>query len=227
MSGISKLSFVFKNQIQHVLLLVAIYFGAVYLADLDSSGGSLLGISSATWFYVTILNAVVHQFLVWFAFRFQLVYKLLTRLFGKYDLTIWAILFLPFLVLRPILTLLAGISDFQSLYKVNFISFISGGLLLIPVAYTLYSVFRYFGLKRAIGGDHFRVKYRNLPLVRKGMFKYSPDAMYLFAFLLFWAIGIITGSRIALSLAVFQHAYIWVHMFCTEEPDMQKIYEEV
>jgi len=27
-----------------------------------------------------------------------------------------------------------------------------------------------------------------------------------------------------LAAALFQHAYIWVHYYCTEEPDMQLIY---
>jgi len=28
----------------------------------------------------------------------------------------------------------------------------------------------------------------------------------------------------ALVLAAFCHAYIWVHYFCTEKPDMKRIY---
>ncbi len=217
-------SFIFKNQLLHLLLLIPIFFGTVYLADLNSSTGSLLGIQTVTWFYLTIVNVIVHQFIVWFVFRFQLVYKLFSRLFGKYDLIIWGFIFFPFLILRPVLTLMTGISDFQSLYEISMISATIGVLLLIPAFYTLFSVYKYFGLKRALGGDHFLDKYRNMPLVREGMFKYSSDAMYLFAFLLFWAIGIFTGSRVALSLALFQHSYIWVHMYCTEEPDMREIY---
>jgi protein-S-isoprenylcysteine O-methyltransferase Ste14 len=94
----------------------------------------------------------------------------------------------------------------------------------VPVVYTAWSVGRYFGIPRALGGDHFRQEYRELPLVREGAFKYSSNAMYAFVFLVFWAIALLTGSRAALASALFQHAYIWVHFYCTEEPDMQVIY---
>jgi len=63
-----------------------------------------------------------------------------------------------------------------------------------------------------------------MPLVKEGAFKYSSNAMYAFAFLLFWAIALLTGSRAALASALFQHAYIWVHMYCTENPDMEIIH---
>lgn len=32
------------------------------------------------------------------------------------------------------------------------------------------------------------------------------------------------GSWNALVVALFQHAFIWVHMYCTEGPDMGRIY---
>jgi protein-S-isoprenylcysteine O-methyltransferase Ste14 len=63
-----------------------------------------------------------------------------------------------------------------------------------------------------------------MPLVREGAFKYSSNAMYTYVFLVFWAIAFFTGSTAALATALFQHAYIWVHYYCTEEPDMRVIY---
>ena len=101
---------------------------------------------------------------------------------------------------------------------------IFGLLLMVPVVYTLWSIHKYFGIPRALGGDHFRQQYREMPLVRKGAFKYSANAMYTFVFLIFWAIAFLTGSFAALAAALFQHAYIWVHLYCTEEPDMRVIY---
>jgi protein-S-isoprenylcysteine O-methyltransferase Ste14 len=78
---------------------------------------------------------------------------------------------------------------------------------------------------RALGADHFRQRYRDIPFVREGIFKYSSDAMYAFGFLVLWSIALLTGSRAALVASLFQHAYIWVHLYCTEEPDMQVIYD--
>lgn len=48
--------------------------------------------------------------------------------------------------------------------------------------------------------------------------------MYAFAFLGLWSIAFLTGSLAALSLALFQHAFVWVHYYCTEEPDMKLVY---
>lgn len=63
-----------------------------------------------------------------------------------------------------------------------------------------------------------------MPLVEQGAFKFSNNAMYTFAFYLLWAITLLIGSQAALSVALFQHAYIWVHHYCTEKPDMDIIY---
>jgi hypothetical protein len=99
-----------------------------------------------------------------------------------------------------------------------------GLLLLVPAAYALWSVPKYFGVERALGGDHFREGYGDMPPVREGAFRYSSNAMYTLAFLGLWAIAFLTGSIAALAAALFQHAYIWVHWYCTEQPDMRVIY---
>ena len=39
-----------------------------------------------------------------------------------------------------------------------------------------------------------------------------------------WGIALFAGSLAALAAALFQHAYIWVHYYCTEAPDMALIY---
>jgi protein-S-isoprenylcysteine O-methyltransferase Ste14 len=61
-------------------------------------------------------------------------------------------------------------------------------------------------------------------MVRQGAFRYSSNAMYAFVFLVFWAIALLTRSQAALALALFQHAYIWVHCYCTEQPDGVVLY---
>ncbi len=94
----------------------------------------------------------------------------------------------------------------------------------LPAIYAGYSVARYFGVSRASGADHFDASYRDLPMVDKGIFKYSSNSMYTFAFLAFWVIGIAAASWLAILAAAFSHAYIWIHYFCTEKPDMNLIY---
>jgi len=48
--------------------------------------------------------------------------------------------------------------------------------------------------------------------------------MYLYAFLLFWAIAVGLNSIAALIVAAFSHVYIWVHYYATEKPDMDILY---
>jgi len=120
--------------------------------------------------------------------------------------------------------LAVGLADAGSLTQFRSLQISLGILLLIPTFYTFWSIGKYFGWQRALGGDHFRQKYREMPIVNQGIFRYSSNGMYTFAFLAFWAIALLTGSTAALAAALFQHAYIWVHWYCTEEPDMRVIY---
>ena len=97
-------------------------------------------------------------------------------------------------------------------------------LLALPALYAFYSVGRYFGLARAAGADHFDARYRSMPQVREGIFRYTSNGMYLCAFLAVWVVALAFDSSAALLVAAFSHAYIWVHYLCTERPDMRRIY---
>ena len=68
------------------------------------------------------------------------------------------------------------------------------GVMRLLGIYAMYSVMRYFGMARAAGADHFDPKYRDMPLVRDGIFRYTSNGMYVYAFLLFWAIAIQKAS---------------------------------
>ena len=214
----------FAGQLQHVLLLTCLLPGAVYLARPALDGTPWLGVADHVWFCSALCVAVAHQFVGWFVLRSQLLFALFSRLFGGRDLLVWGALFFPFFVMRPALTLAVGLSDAGSLGGPRWLQIGLGLLLLIPVSLTGWSVRKYFGIARALGADHFRERYRRLPLVRRGVFRYSTNAMYLFGFLAFWSVALLTGSVAALVAALFQHAYIWVHMYCTEGPDMRVLY---
>jgi len=96
----------------------------------------------------------------------------------------------------------------------------------IPAAYLFYSVKRYFSFKRAFGIDHFDTAYRSLPFVRKGIFRFTRNGMYVFGFCVLWVPGLWFASAAALFVALFNHLYIWVHYYSTELPDMRRIYGE-
>jgi protein-S-isoprenylcysteine O-methyltransferase Ste14 len=217
-------SFLFSGQIQHLLLLLLLVPGAFYLARTSLDEGEFFGVSVSGWFWAVILLSIVHQIIGWFVWRTQLVYNLFTRLFGGKDLLVWGIIFFPFLILRPVLSIGLGLADYGSLGQFRVAQIGAGLLLLVPVLYTGRSVIKYFGIKRALGADHFRAEYQREELVEEGAFRYSSNAMYSFAFLIFWSIALLTGSWLCLVTALFQHAYIWVHWYCTEMPDMNLIY---
>lgn len=217
-------TFLFEGQLQHLLLLACLVPGAIYLAQPALDGATWLGIADDQWFYALLVVVIVHQAVGWFVFRTQLVFSLFSRLFGTYDMVVWGGIFFPLFLLRPLLSLGLGLADAGSLASFQGLQTLLGLVLLLPALYTGWSVARYFGVERALGGDHFRQAYRELPLVKEGAFRYNTNAMYAFAFLLFWSIALLTHSRAALASALFQHAYIWVHMVCTEEPDMRILY---
>ena len=216
--------FFFAGQFQHLLLLVGLLLGAMYVARPALDRSAWLGITDEAWFYAALAVTVVHQVIVWFVFRAQLLFNLFSRLFGRYDLMVWGAIFMPLLILRPLLTVGLAAADAGSLEAYRAVQIVVGLVLLVPAIYAMWSVKVYFGIGRALGGDHFRQHYRELPMVTEGAYRYSSNAMYTFVFLGLWSIALLAGSRAALGVALFQHAYIWVHMYCTEAPDMRVIY---
>jgi protein-S-isoprenylcysteine O-methyltransferase Ste14 len=75
-----------------------------------------------------------------------------------------------------------------------------------------------------MGLDHFDPALHRAPLVREGIFRYLRNPMYTVGFLILYVPGLLLRSQAALLAAAFQHAYIWVHYYCTELPDMRRIY---
>jgi hypothetical protein len=216
--------FFFKRQIQHLVAAAILAALAGYLAHPVLGDGSFLGIMDLAWFWLAIGLTVFHQVLVWLVFRGQLGWAIFTRWFGEKDLLVWGVIFLPLLVLRPMMTLGVALSDRNSLGLPTVVGWTLGCLLMLPALYTLWSVEEYFGLARALGGDHFRKRYRSMPLERRGAFRWSQNAMYAFAFLGLWSIALLADSTAALILAAFEHSYIWVHYYATEKVDMDLIY---
>jgi protein-S-isoprenylcysteine O-methyltransferase Ste14 len=218
-------SYFWKGQLQHLFFLLLLIPGALWWLGPVANKGTFLSLNTKQWIVLHLAVVVTHQLLAWLVFRLQMCFALFNQLFGKAALIVWGILFFPFLFARPLLLLAIGWIDRGSLTAVPYSLLVVGGLLLlVPALYTLWSVKHYFGFSRAIGGDHFFRRYREMPLVRKGAFHYSDNAMYSFAFLALWAVALLFASRAALVMALFQHAYIWVHMYCTEESDLAILY---
>ncbi|WP_171180114.1 methyltransferase [Ruegeria sp. HKCCD8929] len=215
---------IFQGQVLHVGLIVLLVSGALSLLVSDSSNRTFLSWNAQKWATCSILLAVVHQLLVAVVFRLELYKGLMTRMFGDRALTVWATVFLPLLIARPITIIIVGwldqtpISGFRSAEV-----FLAIPAILVAVV-TMHSVIKFFTIRRAIGADHFDNAIIAMPFVRQGMFKYTSNGMYGLVFLGLWGIALAFGSWNAFIVAFFQHVYIWVHMVLTEQPDIDRIY---
>jgi len=172
-------------------------------------------------FWISIAFPAAHQCYVWLAWRLELKYAATSKFIGFHG---YAVIFFVLFTGRFISLLILAWLDRGSL-NLNLIPLtILTVLLVLPGIYAIYSVKKYFGMARAAGADHFDARYRKMPLVKKGIFRFTSNGMYLYAFLLFWAIAVGLNSSAALTVAAFSHIYIWVHYYATEKPDMDFLY---
>ena len=77
---------------------------------------------------------------------------------------------------------------------------------------------------RATGIDHFDPSYKDIPFERRGIFKWSSNAMYTFAVAVFFGFAISAGSKAMFVFAVYTYIGVWLHYFCTEKEDFKVIY---
>ncbi len=173
----------------------------------------------AFWFAISI--PILHQTFVWLSWRLELRSAMTSTTIGFQSyLVIFFVLFIGRFISMLILAWLdrGSMNIPEMLQKTIVVTFLILGL------YAVYSVKRYFGMVRAAGADHFDESYRTMPIVKEGIFRFTSNAMYMYVFLLFWAIALIYNSIAAIVVAAFSHAYIWVHYYSAEKPDMDFIY---
>lgn len=195
---------------------------------------TLLALAYAAWewlgkpfpvaFWIAAACPIIHQIFTWLAWRFELRSSATSKTIGFQGYL--ACFFLLF-GSRFITLIALAWQDKGSLALGLLPRTIVTAVLLAPGTYATYSVMRYFGFVRAAGADHFDPRYRERPLVKEGIFRFTNNGMYFFAFLLFWAIAVGLNSTAALAIAAFSHAYIWVHFYATEKPDMEFIHTSV
>lgn len=216
---------VFIGQSAHAVLLFALGVCILLAAGLPGFlDGAFAGLDTQTWFVLVVGNAVVHQLYVWACWRAELYAGGMTRVFGSSAFFVYAAGFTILILARPVLVTALSISNSGTLPVAEGPARVVASLLCVPVIYLLYSVRRYFGFARAFGIDHFDPAYRDLPMVREGIFRFTPNAMYVFGFLLLWIPALYLRSIAGVAAAAFSHAYIWVHYLTTEKPDMEYIY---
>jgi hypothetical protein len=180
-----------------------------------------LGEPFSVTFWIAVAIPVLHQVFVWLAWRFELLSSATSRAIGfRGYVTCFFLLFgARFISLLTLAWMDRGALELQVIPRI-----VVTAILAALGIYAMYSAIRFFDLARAAGADHFHSRYRSLPLVNEGIFRFTSNGMYIYAFLLFWAIAIGFNSSATLGVAAFSHAYIWVHFFSTEKPDMDFLY---
>ncbi len=191
----------------------------------------LLGLTWAAWswlakpfpllFWLAVAIPILHQVYVWLAWRLELRSAWTSNRIGfrGYVACFFLLFFGRFLSLFALAWVDRGSLELPLVPRI-----VLTLLMMLAGLYAMYSVMRYFGMARAAGADHFDPEYRAMPLVNQGIFRFTNNGMYLYAFLLFWAIAVGFASSSALVVAAFSHAYIWVHFYATEKPDMNYLY---
>lgn len=215
---------IFEGQPQHIGLAVLLTAGTCALLSAPAQGSGLWGLNAIEWASLSIALAVLHQVIVALVFRLQLHRNWLSRMLGDRDMLIWRLIFMPLLIARPASVFLTGWADTVSIPVPRIGTLVIGAAFVALAIWGMHSVLKFFTIRRALGGDHFRDDIAAMPLVRQGIFKFTSNAMYGVVFLGLWGIALLCDSWNALILAFFQHCYIWVHMYCTEKPDMEWIY---
>jgi len=216
----NKLNFFFKGQIWHLGGTIILFYIGFQFVDLESNTNIFFGFNALNWFLIAMSIPLIHQIYVWICWRSELCWKSVTNTIGFKG---YVILFFILIISRLSAIVLCFV-DYGSLYKPNLIAWIFSIIIFIPGAYTMYSVKKYFGFLRAAGADHFYQKYRDMPFEKRGIFKWTPNAMYVFAIGIPFAFAIATGSKSMFIVAIYTYISIWLHYYFTEKEDFKVIY---
>jgi len=216
----NKLSFFFKYQILHIGGLIVLYYVALQMVDFETDSNVFLGISAKSWFLFAMMTPLLHQGYVWLCWRSELCWKTISQTIGFKS---YAVIMIIIGILR-----LSGIglsfADYGSWFTPGWIAWTISVLIFILFIYTIYSIKKYFGFMRATGVEHLDPSYKDKPFERRGIFKWTPNAMYTIAIAILLGFAISAGSKAMFEIADYTYIGVWLHYFCTEKEDFKVIY---
>ena len=216
----NKFKFFFKNQIWHLGGLIFLFYLGCQMVDFENNANVFLEISSKNWFLFSMMTPLFHQVYVWFCWRSELCWKTISRTIG---FKVYVVIFFILGILR-LSSIGLCFADYGTWFIPGWIAWSISVLFFIPFIYTIYSIKKYFGFLRATGIDHFDSNYKNIPFERRGIFKWSSNAMYNFAIPVFFGFAISAGSKAMFIFAAYTYIGTWLHYFCTEKEDFKVIY---
>lgn len=211
----------FERQGIHLVFVALLVAGAAAAGRLEGMlAGACCGLPTAAWYWLSILFPIVHQVFVALCWRLELHGGRL----GMEGFSIYAAGFALFSFCRILTLILLAVANAGSLGFPRAPLIAVAAVIAVPAAYAVYSVARYFGTRRALGLDHFDPAYRDKPFVNKGIFRFVRNGMYTCVIPALFIPGLLAASKAALVSALFSNLYIWVHYYCTELPDIRRIY---
>jgi len=216
----NKLSFFFKHQIWHLGGTLILFYIGTKFAGLQNNTNTFINLGAFGWFIIAMTIPLIHQAYVWVCWRSELCWKSISSTIGFKG---YVIIFFVLIISRLSAIVLCFV-DYGSLYTPGWCAWSLAVIIFIPGIYTMYSVKKYFGFLRAAGADHFDLKYRNMPFERRGIFKWTPNAMYVFAIGIPFGFAVATGSQSMFVVSIYTYISIWLHYFCTEKEDFKVIY---
>ena len=216
----NKLNFFFKHQIWHIGGLILLFYLGCQIVDFENNSNVFLGIDAKNWFVFAMMTPLLHQGYVWLCWRSELCWKIISRTIG---FKAYAVVFF-ILIISRLSSIGLCFADYGSLFTPGWITWSISVLIFIPAIYTIYSIRKYFGFVRASGIDHFDSRYKNIPFEKRGIFKWTPNAMYTFAIAVFFGFAISAGSKAMFVFAGYTYIGTWLHYFCTEKEDFKVIY---
>ena len=216
---------ILEKQVYHLLSLLVLIPLIWVLARGEVLSGAFLGLSTRAWLILAVVLPIIHQVYVVICWRGELYFQRLSKVFGEKAFLYWGIGFMILFLARPVTILALAAANRATLIIPLWLNIPLMIVLLGITIYMAYSFVNFFGVERALGMDHFEPEeYRNKAFVKEGIFRWSSNAMYTYAFLALWLIALAFQSKAALLGALFNHLYIWVHYYFTEYPDMLYIY---
>jgi protein-S-isoprenylcysteine O-methyltransferase Ste14 len=212
----------FERQGLHLGLALALGALVWVIGGRAAEAGTFNGLPTSVWLWASLGTAALHQIYVMLAWRAELHYRALSQRFGRAAFVLYACGFVDFAFWRGVALVALALANRGAWTLPPALVGAVTLVLVIPWGYLVWSIARTFGWRRALGSDHFPGDKRGL--VREGLWGMVDNPMYALGPLVLYLPGLWLGAPLALLSAAFQHAYMWVHWYCTERPDMERIY---
>jgi hypothetical protein len=186
----------------------------------------IVKLSTSQWIWFSWIFAGIFQYWVAFFWRLELYGGRISAWMGSVGFPFYRIGYIVFGLLRLLPLIPIAMTSRNTVSVPVWIS-LPFLVVTIPLSlWDLYCATVYFGVTRASGADHFNPAYRSANLEKRGIYKYIPDVIYTVVLLAMYHPGLVWQSAQGLITAAVHHAFVWVHYFCTEKPDMREIYGE-